>query len=240
MPQARASPGQDIYNSPFGSHRTQNEVLAAVEVVRRLQRARPVEVPELGPGQVRVKNSSGASRALGSVLQLDDKLVTTLGRYSQALDGIEPDTQGALHVAVALHQHPTDAILPCQAQGVCVARVNVVHTADRCCYVENGSYVLKGCAIGHHRILNVPQGTGEQLCLVGLGTGVLSCFGLADAAIVSGASGTVRVYAGTPGSESDTGQTISAYNYGPDIADEQEVTVSILHGQFYTAALSCD
>jgi hypothetical protein len=65
-------------------------------------------------------------------------------------------------------------------------------------------------------------------------------FGKADAAIANAASGTVRIYTGTPGSEADTSLTIaSCYNYGEDIADEANVSVGWLHGKPYVQNMSC-
>lgn len=65
-------------------------------------------------------------------------------------------------------------------------------------------------------------------------------FGLADAAIASGGSGTVRVYCGTQGSESDTGLTIaSCYNYGPAIADEGKVAVTWMNNKPYVGRMVC-
>jgi hypothetical protein len=65
-------------------------------------------------------------------------------------------------------------------------------------------------------------------------------FGKADSAIANAASGTVRIYGGTQGSESDTGLTIaSCYNYGPDIADEANVWVGWLGGKAYVQNMEC-
>jgi hypothetical protein len=65
-------------------------------------------------------------------------------------------------------------------------------------------------------------------------------FGKADAAIANAASGTVRIYGGTQGSETDTGLTIaSCYNYGPDIADEANVWVGWLGGKSYVQNMEC-
>jgi hypothetical protein len=65
-------------------------------------------------------------------------------------------------------------------------------------------------------------------------------FGKADAAIANAASGTVRIYGGTQGSETDTGLTIaSCYNYGPDIADEANVWVGWLGGKAYVQNMEC-
>lgn len=65
-------------------------------------------------------------------------------------------------------------------------------------------------------------------------------YGKADAAIAKNASGTVRVYGGAFGSESDTSMTISScYNKTSDIADEAEVTVCWPNGKPLVANLVC-
>jgi hypothetical protein len=239
----KATPGQDIYSSPLGSARVINRVVEAGDDYaqrRRLSNGGPPVGFPLPTDLVKVKNSTGADRAAGSVLQIGNRLLTTLDREHLWVDGIAPTAQGVPNVAVLLGAHPSTAILPAQVQGACLALVNVTHTGDRFCYVQSGQYVLKGCAIGHHRILEDPASTGQQLLLVALGDGVLSCFGKADVPIPSNTSNTVRVYAGTPGAESDTGQTIEAcFNKGFDLADEQDVAVSILHGRFYVTPMGC-
>lgn len=59
-------------------------------------------------------------------------------------------------------------------------------------------------------------------------------------AINKDASGTVSVFAGTPGSETDTGQDItSAYNRTRNLASNAFGTLSWLHGKPYIAPISC-
>jgi hypothetical protein len=76
--------------------------------------------------------------------------------------------------------------------------------------------------------------------LVARGYVVQQVFGKCDAAISSGASGTVRVYGGaTPGSESDTSLTVaSCWNEGAALADEADVKVGWLHGKPYIEQFS--
>lgn len=65
-------------------------------------------------------------------------------------------------------------------------------------------------------------------------------YGKADSAINKNSSGTVRVYGGAFGSESDTSQTIaSCYNKTANILDEAEVTVAWPNGKALVANLVC-
>lgn len=84
-------------------------------------------------------------------------------------------------------------------------------------------------------------GTGAASRVIAMQSVPEIVFGKADAAIAHGASGTVRVYGGaTQGSETDTSLTIaSCYNYGPDIADEANVSVGWMHGKPYVALMEC-
>lgn len=52
----------------------------------------------------------------------------------------------------------------------------------------------------------------------GMGEGWRLLIGKTDAAIAKGASGTISIWDGTQGSESDTGDNVTAYNYFGDIA----------------------
>lgn len=83
-------------------------------------------------------------------------------------------------------------------------------------------------------------GTGSASRTIAMQSVPEQVFGKADAAIANGASGTVRVYVGTQGSETDSGLTIAnCYNYGPDIADEANVWVGWLAGKPYVQNMEC-
>ncbi len=63
--------------------------------------------------------------------------------------------------------------------------------------------------------------------------------GKTDGAIDKGASGTVKVYHGTAGSESDSGRTITASNLFADVADHKWVAAAQINGQWYLVAAEC-
>lgn len=104
---------------------------------------------------------------------------------------------------------------------------------------EPSSWTIKKDAPGF-QIQGGAQGTGAASRVIAIQDVPQHVFGKADSAIANGASGTVRVYGGTQGSETDTGLTIaSCYNYGPDIPDEAEVWVGWLGGKQYVQNMGC-
>jgi hypothetical protein len=104
---------------------------------------------------------------------------------------------------------------------------------------EPSSWTIKKDAPGF-LIQGGNTGTGATSRTIAIQDVPQHVFGKADAAIANAASGTVRIYGGTQGSETDTGLTIaSCYNYGPDIADEAVVWVGWLGGKAYVQNMEC-
>ena len=190
---------------------------------------------------MKVQNLTGADRVAGNTLELGDYLLGSFTADHIWLEGLVPGAQGVPNVGVLLKALPQNDFGPCQVSGVCLATVNVQHVADRFCYVQSSSHVLKGGPIGHHRILNIPDNTGQRTCVVALGGGVLSCLGKAASLIDELGTGNVNVWAGQAGSEAATGQSlVGCYNPGPPIYESQLVTAGFLHGQLYVFPVECD
>ena len=142
---------------------------------------------------------------------------------------------------VTLEAIPNQAIGKVCVAGACRVRLSITNAADKFAELTEGivSYLTTGGG-GPARVLYKPTGTGLQWGSVRLGNAYPIVLGKADSAIANAASGPVRVYAGTPGSEADTSQTIaSCFNKGPAIADEAWVTVGWMHGKPYVALLNC-
>jgi hypothetical protein len=230
MADASAQPGQTIYDSPLGSATVINRVVEAANdfAYRKRLGTGGGGVPWTIPTDlIKVKNETGADRSAGAVVELGEYQLDDVTRDHLIVEGIAVSAQGVPNVAVLLKAHPEHDILPAQVSGVCVATVNVVNADDRCCYVKEGEYRFTSCAIGHHRLLQAPTTAGEQLCLVGLGTGVMSALCKPNSTI-------------TPGSEADTGQDIAAvWNHGPDAPATDLAVVGILGGRFYLSLLEC-
>lgn len=63
--------------------------------------------------------------------------------------------------------------------------------------------------------------------------------GVTDAAIAKGASGTISIYTGTPGSESDSGVNVTAYNRFGAVAITKYVWVDHNGFGWYLTAAEC-
>jgi hypothetical protein len=98
---------------------------------------------------------------------------------------------------------------------------------------QNNTWTIKKNHVGF-LIAGGNTGTGAASRTIAMQELTTAAFGKADAAIASGASGTVRVYGGTQGSEVDTSQTIpSCWNEGAALVDEADLKVRWLHGNPY-------
>lgn len=60
-----------------------------------------------------------------------------------------------------------------------------------------------------------------------------------DAAIAKGTSGTVSVYSGPPGSETDTGRNVTAFNRFANVGSGKWVLVVTIAGRRYLSAAEC-
>jgi len=170
---------------------------------------------------VSVKNSSGAARREGDVIQLDASLLTTLDAQHLWIDGVAPAANlwRNFH-GVFLQQTPNGSIDACQVAGVCRAYVNINDTAHQRCDLKAAQYVLESCHAGPWEILWQPSGTGEKLCVVGIGpkrpsTGIAKLGGdLAAGAVGAVTSATATLYRKASGASLETaGQTITVYSW---------------------------
>jgi hypothetical protein len=238
---AKLKPGQSLHglsSSEWNRHVDTSDAYHRSKALGEPGGRIPLILPE---ATVKVQNLTGGDRAAGSVVELGEYLLTSFNRRHLWLEGLVPTAQGVPNIGVLIEAVPEDEMGPAMVAGVCLARVNVQNVADRFCYVQASSHVLKGGPIGHHRILDIPSNTGERTCVVALGSGVLSCLGEADGLIDTGDSGSVTILAGTPGSETTTGQTVpSCYNPGPPIYEGQQCTPAFLGGQLYVFPVECD
>ena len=118
---------------------------------------------------IKIKNTSGASRKLGEVLELDGKAIETVTEENKWLIGIEPTGDG--YIGILKEPIEDDGIADLQVSGCCMALVNVTdenHT--RAMPVEN-EYVLQSGSSGPFELMFAPTGTGEKTCLVKFDSG---------------------------------------------------------------------
>lgn len=115
-----------------------------------------------------VKNSSGADLDdAGRVLQISDKLVTTLDPDHLWLVGITPVVPSTNQVGISLRPIPDESIDEIKISGHAYAWVTVNDAQHRFADVVNGSDTLGSCWHGYP-IVYKPSGIGEKACVVDL------------------------------------------------------------------------
>lgn len=187
---------------------------------------------------IKVKNDSGAARRRGDILEFTGYELTdptSLDDLPAAwLTGGSPTLANGF--GVLLRAIPSTDLDSCQVSGVCFAYVNVTDADHRYAVVAASTYVLQSAAIGPVKILYKPSGTGEKTALVNLigMVGEVLVKNDTGSDIAINASGTFKIFSGTVGSETDTGQTISAYNKSSVAFKTGKFgSVSILEGRAY-------
>jgi hypothetical protein len=200
---------------------------------------RPAEAPLL-PNCIKVKNNTSTQLRLGEIVELETTtLLTNVEQLFPWFNGDVPDETRPF--AICAQPIGDGAIGTAYISGRCPALINVGATTDLWAYVNSGEDVLKGDRFwGDVRLLMTPPGTGEQLLWVSFEKSPQSWLGKTDSSHAKGASGTVSVWAGAVGSESDTTFNItSVYNRFANVATTKWVTVTRLHRKPYLTSAEC-
>jgi hypothetical protein len=139
-------------------------------------------LPPLAPGQVYVKNTTGATRKRYDVLVASALSTATLAkssrtttsenmRYAPVVLGITPVPATDVHHgrAVVLDAPAiADAIVPAWVSGVCVARLEYTASAGEAAEIDT-DHRFKNAHSGPVRIIALGEATAERLALVELG-----------------------------------------------------------------------
>ena len=138
----------------------------AADAYRRGLPFTPDRAHPIDPCRIWVKNSSGAARSMFECLELDDAIILNEVTAEQIfVDGIEPTDTG-IPFAVLLQPAAVDGWRRGQVAGICPALVDVVDTDHTRAYLAAGEYVLTSSDTGPVAIVQKPDATGEQLCVV--------------------------------------------------------------------------
>ena len=209
---ARKNPGSSLRYTASEWNRHED---AADDYERRaLGAVNAADREVISTGIIKMKNSSGADRRKGEILQVGDCLLDDLTRRYPWFDAELHDGTDA-PFAVLLEPIPDGAIGRAQIAGVCPALVTFAHASMRYARPDpNGTDVLMADVLGPVRVLHTPGGTGEKECLVLLGEGRFEGWGYADDAAAENVPGTVSVWEG-PGGGADTEIDVEAESLSP-------------------------
>jgi len=171
-----------------------------------------------------VKNTSANDVEPGDVLGLGNPVTTPTNNANEfksflAFEGSIPSTSTPHYGQYAVCQEAarkTDGFCRAVVMGLTFAKLSITHAADLYCEITNSvSTYLTTSALGSSRILWKDSGTGSSnkwgLIRVGEPSGEILVYNNTGSSI-NNASGTFQVHTGTPGSESSTGQTITAFS----------------------------
>lgn len=172
-----------VAGQPFRpSATTYNAMVDAANAHARTARSqRPGRrLPPLAPGQVYVKNTTGATRKrydvlVASALSTATAAKSTRGesqnlRYAPVLIGITPVSATDVHhgrVVVLDSPARDDQIVPAWVSGVCVARLEYTTSAGEAAEIDTG-HRLKNAHSGPIRIIALGEADTERLALVEL------------------------------------------------------------------------
>lgn len=186
---------------------------------------------------VTVKNNSGAARSAGEILEFTGWALDDPGSQDLPANWLVGGSPTLVNgFGVLLREMANGEYDACQVAGCCRAAIDVTDADHRYAVPAASDYNLQSAAIGPVKILYKP-GTGTAvLCfvrLIGM-VGEILVKNDTGSDIAVNSSGTFKIFSGTPGSESDTGQTISAYNKSSVAFKNGKFgSVSILEGYAY-------
>jgi len=126
----------------------------------------PARLPPIPTDMIKVRNSSGAQRRAGEVLEADLRglLMTDVTATHLWIDANIPS--GLVRWGILRKTLPDGEIGELQLSGVCKALVDIQDTSDRRAGPVVSSAVLKSGSSGPLKLLYAPASTGEQECIV--------------------------------------------------------------------------
>lgn len=253
----KLSPGDSPHKGPLNS-RAWNRVVessddyhsrrGATGGVRSLLGSSPYRPPKAVfdyRTRVQAQNNTGYDLRQGEVVELDEYVLAERDNSTPWFSGQTPDlSRIGWGVMLEPVKHLSGSgeiqyVGPCMLLGCCLAYVNVTDANHQYAKLAAGSRVLASSAVGAVKILDKPTGTGELECWVLLGCEPSLLLGKTDAAISKGSSGTVSIWSGTPGSETDTGDNITAFNRFANLGSGKWVACSPINGHYYLTSAEC-
>jgi hypothetical protein len=224
MAYEKVTPGQRIKSTPFSRATFMNDTVELVNAYNegRLSGTRGITRGDSSRVVVEVRNSTGGDRARGEVVQLGDHLLDDVSEEHPWFDADLVDAPVLQRMAILLKPIKEDAIGPAQMLGVCLARVDVTSTSHTHAMPLDGDSELTSSFTGPCELLMVPDETGVQdlWVLIRPDQSARVAYVVESGGIAKGASGTVELYVGAPGSETGTGIQFEAYNGFGDVDED--------------------
>lgn len=202
------------------------------------------------PSIVQVKNTTSSNVSAFGVLAIDQPIIdlssATHERFNGIrFDGIAPSTSTPHYGKFAVLQEPATAnggFARAVIAGQTLVKLNIQDADDVACDITNNQTgYLTTNMHGSARILWKSSGTGstDKWGLIQVGGWCSIMLGKTDSSHAKSASGTISIWAGVEGSESDTGVNVTAYNRFAAVGSGKWVLVVSIQGRLYLAAAEC-
>ena len=133
---------------------------------QRLSNAKNPSPFEVSTTRCKIKNSSGASRARGEVLEITGYLPTTFSRKFLWFTGGSPSPAINKRYAILMWDAKSNDIVDAIIAGICAAQVNITNSAHKTATISSATYVLQSAANGPIPIYYQPSGTGQKECAI--------------------------------------------------------------------------
>ena len=148
------------------SHDDHNIKAKTADAFRRGIEFTPDREHPIDPCRIWIRSTTGARRQFECLELSDEILLNQVQAHQLYLDGIAPTDTG-IPFAVLLQPAPVGSgFRRGQVAGICPALVDVKDTDHTRAYLPDGAYVLESSDAGPVAIVQKPELTGEQLCVI--------------------------------------------------------------------------
>lgn len=169
----KVRPGDRMRNHPMKRARNINRLIDVADAYHREQALGQAGAPPKQrfpeSNRVTVKNSTGAARAKGEVVQLGDSIIDSVNKGELWLDSALPDSSPTERFAILTQPLPDEKIgyRAGQVSGVCFALVDVTDADHKYATPAASDAILQSAEVGPVKILYKPSGTGDaKECVV--------------------------------------------------------------------------
>jgi hypothetical protein len=199
------------------------------------------------PVVVQVRNDTGDDLGKRAIVGLGDSVISSSSNARQWKEDIvlSADTpEAGTHdncYGVLLDSIPDGGIGRAVVAGATQVLLNVAASTDTHASIADGEtdYLTTGTS-GTARIVWKASGTGQRLGIVLLNATGGVMLGKTDEAIAKGTTGTVSIYAGESGTETDTGNNVECKNRFADVDTGKWVAFTLIGSFHYLIAAECD
>ena len=248
MSYEKVAPGTRFRQTAFYKSSFHNDLVSMLADYKRgLLNNRPPKAhgSESPTDIVKVRNGTGGALAKGNVVQLGAAILSKKSNRTPWFECDKPTDSslpnGHARYAIMREPSPEGKIKQAQISGCCLATVLVTDDDHTHAFPVDDEVVLASGFAGPVELLEAPDGTGEQLLFVRLGLPqTIPLIVKPDGDIDKGSTGTVSIWGGASGSESDTGSNIENCSaLGAAVEQDKFCTVVYLNGIPYVFPWEC-